>query len=634
MDDNKVVFENTITLRTTGSNIQTVCLGRDIQFINYDLTGANNSLSYSGFPDGVRPSFVSQGSLFMGGRPTAVGTYNFTITLSGPSGPSVTATGTITVVNDGCNAPTITLTSGSSSNRQTICLNTPITPITYSASATAIYTRLPPGVTGVQSGSNITISGTPTTTGFWDYIVGVSTAGGGASASGLIEVLPRQTVSPASSSPKLCVNTLLPTITHTTVSATGIGTPSGLPDGITASWTSNTIYINGTPNTTGVYNYSIPLTGSCGSVYAIGTITVDPGSFVSASPSPRTFCINRPMGISHSTFGITSISGSPSGLPSGVNVQLTANNLNITGTATESGVFNYTIPLNGSCSTIYATGSIIINPDSAVSTASNSPIVCVNTNLGTITHSTVGITNIGTPSGLPSGVNASWASNTVTISGTPSATGNFNYSIPLIGDCGTVYATGTITVNPGSFVSSSNSSSTFCINRPMGVAHSTFGITSISGSPSGLPSGVNVQLTANNLNITGMATETGVFNYSIPLSGSCSTVYATGIIIINPDSAVSAASASPTVYANTNLTAITHSTTGITNIAGTPSGLPLGVNAVWASNIVTISGTPSTTGTFNYTIPLAGDCGTVYAVGTINVLCAPITGTIKVLKNR
>jgi hypothetical protein len=52
-------------------------------------------------------------------------------------------------------------------------------------------------------------------------------------------------------------------------------------------------------------------------------------------------------------------------------------------------------------------------------------------------------------------VSATWALNTITISGTPTASGTFNYSIPLTGGCGAVNATGTITVidpviiNPG-----------------------------------------------------------------------------------------------------------------------------------------------------------------------------------------
>ena len=48
--------------------------------------------------------------------------------------------------------------------------------------------------------------------------------------------------------------------------------------------------------------------------------------------------------------------------------------------------------------------------------------------------------------GLPAGVTAAWAANTITISGTPTASGVFNYSIPLTGGCGTANATGTITV--------------------------------------------------------------------------------------------------------------------------------------------------------------------------------------------
>src|SRR4029078_700669 len=49
---------------------------------------------------------------------------------------------------------------------------------------------------------------------------------------------------------------------------------------------------------------------------------------------------------------------------------------------------------------------------------------------------------------LRAGVLSEWAANTITISGTPTAAGTFNYTIPLTGGCGHVNATGTITVNP------------------------------------------------------------------------------------------------------------------------------------------------------------------------------------------
>jgi hypothetical protein len=77
------------------------------------------------------------------------------------------------------------------------------------------------------------------------------------------------------------VNTALtPSITITTTGATGIGTATGLPAGVTAVWASNVITISGTPTASGTFNYTIPLTGGCGSVNATGTITV------SACPTP------------------------------------------------------------------------------------------------------------------------------------------------------------------------------------------------------------------------------------------------------------------------------------------------------------------------------------------------------------
>ena len=82
------------------------------------------------------------------------------------------------------------------------------------------------------------------------------------------------------------------------------------------------------------------------------------------------------------------------------------------------------------------------------------------------------------------------------------------------------------------------------------------------------------------------------------------------------------ASSSPTLIVNTALTNITIATTGATGI-GTATGLPAGVTAVWASNVITISGTPTASGTFNYTIPLTGGCGSVNATGTITVTTAP-----------
>ena len=96
----------------------------------------------------------------------------------------------------------------------------------------------------------------------------------------------------------------------------------------------------------------------------------------------------------------------------------------------------------------------------------------------------------------------------------------------------------------------------------------------------------------------------------------------------SPACAAAAASTTPTLTVNTVLTNITHATTSATGI-GTPTGLPTGVSAAWSGNVITISGTPTNTGTFNYTIPLTGtSCSSVNATGTITVSAPVCPATI------
>ncbi len=98
-----------------------------------------------------------------------------------------------------------------------------------------------------------------------------------------VTVTPENTVTPVNPDPVLCLDTAVPiTLIHRTTGATGIANEgvagaNGLPLGISASFDpgSGDITISGTPSEVGIFNYSIPLTGGCGSVNATGTITVD-----------------------------------------------------------------------------------------------------------------------------------------------------------------------------------------------------------------------------------------------------------------------------------------------------------------------------------------------------------------------
>jgi hypothetical protein len=89
-----------------------------------------------------------------------------------------------------CHPTIITLTSAPGTDNQTVCVDTAITPITYSTTGAtgATFSGLPAGVTGTFSGDNITISGTPTVAGTFNYTVTLTGGCGNVTATGTLVV--------------------------------------------------------------------------------------------------------------------------------------------------------------------------------------------------------------------------------------------------------------------------------------------------------------------------------------------------------------------------------------------------------------------------------------------------------------
>jgi len=253
----------------------------------------------------------------------------------------------------------------------------------------------------------------------------------------------------------------------------------------------------------------------------------------------------------------------------------------------------------GNVTSPYAT--VTVTPANTSGTASSNPTLCINTALTNITRTTTGATGIGTATGLPAGVTAVWAANTITISGTPTALGTFAYTIPLTGGCGLVNATGTITVTPANTSGTASSNPTLCINAVLtNITRTTTGATGI-GTATGLPAGVTAVWAANTITISGTPTASGTFAYTIPLTGGCGAVNATGAITVTPSPSTPTITirqptctiATGTITVNTPATAAgisytvtgpSPSTTAVTNDIGIFAGMLAGTYAVSSTN--------------------------------------------------
>ena len=151
--------------------------------------------------------------------------------------------------------------------------------------------------------------------------------------------------------------------------------------------------------------------------------------------------------------------GAISGLPTGTTASLSGNTITLTGNATVVSTNNYSITVtNCTSGSVTITGSISINAAPSCSLPTSGTL-SVLTGIQTIAYTgTINVTDTtsSTVNGLPSGVTASLSGNTITLSGTPTVTGNFPITVTLTNACGGGSTTTSITNFPvGTLVISS-----------------------------------------------------------------------------------------------------------------------------------------------------------------------------------
>ncbi len=608
-----------------GTNNQMVCLGQPLTNITYAITGATG-VSFSGLPAGCSGSFVASpngGTATISGTPSSLGTFPYTITTTGGNCAPIVVNGTITV---GGNA-TLTLASGNAN--PTLCAGNLMSNITFTigGSATgAVAAGLPPGVTGSFFGSTLTISGTPSVAGTFNYTV--STTGGPCPPvvfNGVIDVqtLPTLTLTSAAgtNNQTLCQTTALTTITYDVTGATG-AIITGLPAGVTGVFTSSpaTVTISGAPSASGTFNYTVTTTGtSCPAAVATGTIVVgaDATITLTSGSSSQTDCINLPMTNVVYTIGGSGTGATVIGLPLGVTGNLVGNTLTISGTPTQTGSYGYTITTSGGpCPPVNFFGTLNVDPDIQLATpiGSDNQTLCENDPLSNIVYNLGPSITGATITGLPVGVTGTFNPGIFIITGSPTTAGIYNYTITTSGgSCGPATASGTITVDMQPILTldvAGTDNQTVCISDSIVDITYTVGGSATGASVSGLPSGVNGVFNAGVFTISGSTIETGTFIFDIVTSGSsCGQANLSGSLTIQPAPQLQLitpfGSDDQQLCINEDLDSIIYVFSG-SALGANVINLPTGMNWTIQNDSIIITGSNATPGIFNYSVFTAG----------------------------
>ena len=200
-------------------------------------------------------------------------------------------------------------------------------------------------------------------------------------------------------------------------------------------------------------NYNATLGKVTGASSASVISTVTNSIVLSSAVGTNSQSVCNSTAITNITYATTGATGATiTGLPTGVSGTWNNNVVTISGTPSQAGTFNYEVTLLGGCNPTKVQGTLVVNLTNNTialtsATGTNNQSSCRNVTITNITYATTGATN-ATFSGLPAGVTGAWNNNVVTISGTPVPTsGKFDYTVTLTGGCGTITATGSITIN-------------------------------------------------------------------------------------------------------------------------------------------------------------------------------------------
>ncbi|MFT4254491.1 MAG: putative Ig domain-containing protein, partial [Caulobacter sp.] len=628
--------------------------------------GGTSGYSFVVTAGSLPPGLVLSTGGGISGTPTGGGTYNFTITAtdsSTGSGPySGAAAYNITIAS-----PTITLSPSTlpnatvaSSYSETITASGGTSTYSYQVTSGS----LPAGVTLSTGG---VLSGTPTAGGTFTFDVTAtdSSTGTGAPFTGtrgysLTVDAPTITLSPSSTITTVAVGT---SVNQTITASGGTSTYSyqvtsgSLPAGVALSTGG---VLSGAPTEAGAFSFTVtatdsstgtgPYTGSEAYSWTVGspTITVSPTS-VSNGQIGVAYSQSLSASGGVAPYGYAVTTGS---LPAGLTLSSTGD---ITGTPTASGSFSFTVTATDSAT---GTGAPFIGSRAYTMSVNNPALTLTPSSLSGMQTGIAYTATITAGGGtapfsyfmyggtvLPAGLSLS---STGEITGTPTASGSFSFTIAA-----TDSSTGTgpftvaraynVTVAAPTLVMTPATLSAATQHSAYNETVSTTGGTSpyayslLSGT---LPTGVTLSTGGV---LSGTPTVTGTFNITIRATDSTTgagpylvdTAYS---LVVNVPAPPTTADVAVTVAANSTANTVSPSLSGVPATSVAVASAPThGTAAVSGLDFVyTPTAGYSGTDTFTYTAANAGGTSTAATVTvtvtapTLVVAGTPPGGTVAV----
>lgn len=463
------------------------------------------------------------------GTPTVTGTFNFTVKVVDSNGLIGTKANSLTVYV----GPTITTSPTIYSSYTTTALT--ITN-TVNAGDGSIKPTNGWSATGLPAGLSINantgvISGTATTDGTYQIVVKVTDVNALSDEETLtLTITTKPVITTTASLPSGVIGVLLNPIAQTktvgtaSIPQTGAWSISSgsLPAGL--SLNPDTGAITGTPTATGVFTFTVKLVDNAGEIATkVETLAINSAPTITTNPLSYKVYKDVSTSISNTvTIGTGSIANagwSATGLPAGLSINAATGA--ITGTPTTTGSFTATLratDVNGLFDEETLTFTVAQRP--IITTSTPLPNAVINVAITPIAQTkTLGAASIPATGAwsivngvLPTGL--SFNANTGEITGTPTQSGNFTFTVKLI-DSADEWSTKveTITVNAGPTITTSPLAVTIFTTDNASIANTVnLGTGSLLGvgawTATGLPAGLSINSSTGV--ITGVPSNTGI----------------------------------------------------------------------------------------------------------------------------